>query len=74
MSGTTSGVDEKGEVVGKGGISPRIYLFLKCNYVPDGYAQAKKCFEIIEKALIQLGAPKGLQNVVRSRMFVTDIR
>lgn len=27
VSGTTSGVDEKGEVVGKGGISPRIKYF-----------------------------------------------
>ncbi len=38
----------------------------------DGYAQAKRCFEIIAVALRQLGA--DLQHVVRTRMFVTDIR
>lgn len=37
----------------------------------DGYAQAKRCLEIIEAALAELGA--GLQHVVRTRMFVTDI-
>ncbi|MCA9650382.1 MAG: RidA family protein [Myxococcales bacterium] len=37
----------------------------------DGYAQAKRCLEIIESALLELGA--GLPQVVRTRMFVTDI-
>lgn len=37
----------------------------------DGYAQARRCLEIIEKALQELGAT--LANVVRTRMFVTDI-
>ena len=37
----------------------------------DGYAQAKRCLELIERALSQLGA--GRKNVVRTRMFVTDI-
>jgi isochorismate pyruvate lyase len=37
----------------------------------DGYAQAKRCFEIIESALAELGA--DLSSVVRTRMFVTDI-
>lgn len=37
----------------------------------DAYAQAKRCFEIIERALADLGA--GLSDVVRTRMFVTDI-
>ena len=37
----------------------------------DAYAQAKKCFEIIEKALKNLGA--DMSRVVRTRMFVTDI-
>lgn len=37
----------------------------------DGYAQARRCFEIIAQALEQLGA--SMQNVVRTRMFVTDI-
>ena len=37
----------------------------------DGYLQAKRCFEIIERALHQAGA--GMRHVVRTRMFVTDI-
>lgn len=37
----------------------------------DAYAQAKRCFEIIEKALADLGAKPA--NIVRTRMFVTDI-
>ena len=38
----------------------------------DGYLQAKRCFEIIERALIEAGA--AMRHVVRTRMFVTDIR
>ena len=37
----------------------------------DAYAQARRCFEIIEKALRNFGA--DISNVVRVRMFVTDI-
>jgi len=37
----------------------------------DGYAQAKRCLELIERALVQLGVSR--KNVVRTRMFVTDI-
>ncbi len=37
----------------------------------DAYAQARRCFEIIERALKEAGA--GLADVVRTRMFVTDI-
>lgn len=37
----------------------------------DAYAQAKRCFEIIRKALQDLGADTSC--VVRTRMFVTDI-
>jgi isochorismate pyruvate lyase len=36
----------------------------------DAYAQTKRCFEIIEKALIDLGA--DLSDVVRTRMYITD--
>jgi len=37
----------------------------------DAGAQAERCFEIIAKALEKLGASLG--DVVRTRMFVTDI-
>ena len=37
----------------------------------DPYAQARRCFEIIEQALINLGGT--MRCVVRTRMFVTDI-
>jgi enamine deaminase RidA (YjgF/YER057c/UK114 family) len=37
----------------------------------DAYAQAAQCIRNIEKALRALGA--GLENVARTRMFVTDI-
>jgi enamine deaminase RidA (YjgF/YER057c/UK114 family) len=39
--------------------------------VGDAYAQAKRCIEIIGAALAESGA--GLEHVVRTRMFVTDI-
>ena len=37
----------------------------------DGYAQARRCLELIRRALHELGA--DLADVVRTRMFVTDI-
>lgn len=37
----------------------------------DAYAQARRCFEIIESALKELGA--GRESIVRTRMLVTDI-
>jgi isochorismate pyruvate lyase len=35
------------------------------------YGQARRCLEIVEKALRELGA--SMADVVRTRMFVTDI-
>ncbi len=37
----------------------------------DPYQQARRCIEIIAAALEEAGA--GLEHVVRTRMFVTDI-
>ncbi len=37
----------------------------------DGYRQTRRCFEIVERALAELGAT--LRDVVRTRMYVTDI-
>jgi len=39
--------------------------------VGDAYAQAARCFDIIEGALAEVGAE--MRHVVRTRMFVTDI-
>ena len=38
----------------------------------DAFAQAKRCFEIALKAAAELGAEPA--HVVRTRMYVTDIR
>lgn len=37
----------------------------------DAYAQACRCLEIIEKSIAPLGV--GRQNIIRTRIFVTDI-
>jgi enamine deaminase RidA (YjgF/YER057c/UK114 family) len=37
---------------------------------PDAYIQAKRCFEIIERALTDAGS--SLAGVVRTRMFLVD--
>lgn len=37
----------------------------------DGYAQARRCLEIVQGALRDLGAE--MSHVVRTRLFVTDI-
>jgi len=39
--------------------------------VGDAYAQARRCLELVERALQQLGADRTC--VVRTRMFVTDV-
>ncbi|MHC4817304.1 MAG: RidA family protein [Planctomycetota bacterium] len=51
----TAPVDEAGAVVGPG----------------DGYAQARRCLEIVAAALRDLDAE--MRHVVRTRMFVTNI-
>ncbi|MCI0713458.1 MAG: RidA family protein [Chloroflexi bacterium] len=51
----TTAVGDNGEIVGEG----------------DVYAQTKRIFEIIDKALKAAGA--SLEHVVRTRMFITDI-
>jgi enamine deaminase RidA (YjgF/YER057c/UK114 family) len=53
----TTATDENSQVVG----------------VNDAYAQTVQAIKNIEKALRALGAGGGLENVVRTRMFVTDI-
>lgn len=37
----------------------------------DAFAQATRCLVIIDRALRELGVPRG--DVIRTRMFVTDI-
>lgn len=37
----------------------------------DPYLQAQRCIEVLREALAEAGA--GLEHVVRTRMFVTDI-
>ncbi len=51
----TASLNEKGEVHAPG----------------NAYEQAKRCLEIIEKAIELLGAKRS--QIIRTRMFVTDI-
>lgn len=39
--------------------------------VGDAYVQARRCIEVINEGLTEAGA--GLKDVIRTRMFVTDI-
>ncbi len=43
----------------------------RCYAPGDGYAQTQRCLAIIQRALQELGA--DMDDVVRTRMFVTDI-
>jgi enamine deaminase RidA (YjgF/YER057c/UK114 family) len=43
----------------------------RCFAPGDAYAQTRRCLEIIQRALQDLGAE--MHDVVRTRMFVTDI-
>ncbi|UCF20783.1 MAG: RidA family protein [Gemmatimonadota bacterium] len=54
-------------VTGTASVSPNGGIFAP----GDAYKQARRCFEIIGRALADLGA--DLSCVVRTRMFVTDI-
>jgi isochorismate pyruvate lyase len=51
----TTSLNENGEVFAPG----------------DAYAQARRCLEIVERAILPLGADR--KNIIRTRMFVTDI-
>ncbi len=51
----TVSLDENGDLYGEG----------------NAYEQAKRCLEIIEKAILLLGAKR--HHILRTRMFVTDI-
>ena len=55
----------------------RVYVSGTAPIMPDDadppagpYAQARRCFDIIERALVEAGA--GVPDVVRTRVFVTD--
>jgi len=51
----TAPIDEEGQLFAPG----------------DAYLQARRCLEIMERALQELGC--GRESVVRTRMFVTDV-
>jgi enamine deaminase RidA (YjgF/YER057c/UK114 family) len=57
-----------GDVVAVAGTAP---VWPDGSVDPDPYVQARRCLEIIEKALIEAGA--ALTDVVRTRMFITEM-
>jgi enamine deaminase RidA (YjgF/YER057c/UK114 family) len=59
-----------GNIIAVGGTAP-IGTDGKTVGVGDPAAQTRRCFEIIEQALKEAGA--GLENVIRTRTFLTDI-
>ncbi len=59
-----------GGIIMVGGTAP-VGVDGKTVGVGDPAAQTRRCLEIIEQALTDAGA--GLENVVRTRMFLTDV-
>lgn len=59
-----------GGIIAVGGTAP-IGLDGKTVGIGDPAAQTKRCFEIIEQALKDAGA--GLEHIVRTRTFLTDV-
>jgi len=59
-------VDNRIHVAGTAAVGPDGAVM----YKGDAYSQAKRCLEIIEQALRELGA--GPEHVVRTRMFVLE--
>ena len=59
-----------GRIIAIGGTAP-IGADGKITGAGDPVAQTRRCFEIIEEALNEAGA--SLENVIRTRIFLTDI-
>jgi len=58
-------------------VGPHVYVAGTAPIMPDGgepppdaYGQARRCLEIVEKALREAGA--GLEHVVRTRVYATS--
>jgi enamine deaminase RidA (YjgF/YER057c/UK114 family) len=80
MRQVSSGAPWEGTVGYSRAVAAGDYVFVSgCTSIEDGqlvhegdaYAQAAQCIAILARALAALGA--GLSDVVRTRMFVTDI-
>ncbi|SIS67384.1 Enamine deaminase RidA, house cleaning of reactive enamine intermediates, YjgF/YER057c/UK114 family [Roseivivax lentus] len=59
-----------GNVIAVGGTAP-VDADRKTVGVGDVFAQTRRCFDIIEAALLEAGS--GLQDIVRTRVILTDI-